>query len=279
MIRLKLYNMGQVSYETIVPTLFPDATSQIWKVKEITKNYRNCTQAEIIWQWENESEYIHVAQLSDLLGAYTGIPQPFKILNIPFLPYGRQDKPITNNTTFAQRTFTKLIDTLEFDSVISFDVHGICSIKNLHKLSADPIIEKIIEDEKYEIACFPDGGACERYYLNDFPSVNGIKQRNQKTGEIEDYYLQSEYKNKHGVFVDVELKDKRVLICDDLVDGGATFIELMKLLKEKQVGEVGLYTSHGIFSKGKDHLIEAGISKFYYTNSLPKNEEDGIKVV
>lgn len=279
MIRLKLYNMGETVYETIVPTVFPDNTTQVWKIEAITKNYRNCTQSEIIWQYENEAELMHVAQLSDLLDSYTGIPRPIKLLNVPFLPYGRQDKPISNSTTFAQRTFTKLINSLGMDRVISFDVHGICAINNLHKLSAVPFIEKIFKDEGYDILFYPDGGAAERYYIEDAPSVHAIKERDQRTGKIVDYYLQNEYKNAKGELIEVELKDKKVLICDDLIDMGATFIEATKLLKEKQVGEIGLYTSHAFFNKGRDHLIEAGISKFYYTNSLPRNEETGIKIV
>lgn len=278
MIRLKLTNMGETTYETITPTIFPDGTSQVYKVQEITKNYRNCTEAEIIWQFENEAELMHVAELSDLLDSYIGYPRPFKILNIPFLPYGRQDKPISNSTTFAQRTFTKLIDAMEFDRVISFDVHGVCAIKNLHKLSAVPIITNIFKDNGYDIVALPDGGAAERYYIEDVPSVHAIKERDPRTGKIVDYYLQNEYKNAKGELIEVELKDKKVLIVDDLIDGGATFIELSKLLKEQGVKSISLYTSHGIFSKGKDHLIEAGITTFYYTNSLTKNE-DGIKVV
>lgn len=280
MIRLKLYNMGQITYETIIPTIFPDGTSQIWKLNSISKNYKNCTSSEIIWQFENESEYLHVAQLSDLLDSYTGIPRPFKILNIPFLPYGRQDKPISNTTTFAQRTFTKLIDVLSFDRIISFDVHGICAINNLHKLSAVPIIENIFKEYGYDIACLPDGGACERYYMEDVPTVNGIKMRNQKTGKIEDYYLNTEYKNKLGEFIEVDLGNKKVLIVDDLCDQGNTFLKLYDLLKEKQVASVDLYISHMVGNTDiRKKLQDHGISKILTTNSLIKNDDIGIKIV
>lgn len=278
MIRLKLtYFNGDVVTEVIKPTVFPDGTSQTWKVQAITKDYRNVTQAEIIWQFESEAELLHVAQLADLLDAYTGAPRPVKVLNMPFLPYGRQDKPITNNSTFAERTFSKLVDALNFDRVLSFDVHGTTTIKNLQKLSANETIKKVFEDNGYEVYAYPDGGACERY-LHE-PSINGLKIREQKTGNIIDYQLVTEYEDKDGNNHGVSVFGKKVLIVDDLCDGGATFIELMKLLKNESVGEVGLYVSHGIFSKGKEHLVEAGISKFFTTNSLIKNQEEGIKIV
>lgn len=278
MIKLKLTNYkDEVTYENIVPTMFPDGTSQVWKVKAITQDYRNVAKAEIIWQFENEAELVHVAQLSDLLDAYTVHPRPVKILNVPFLPYGRQDKPISNNSTFAERSISKLINAMKFDRVISFDVHGISTIDNLQRLSANSLIQKIFDDNGYEVFCYPDGGACERY-LHE-PSVNGLKVRDQQTGEIIDYQLVTEYEDKQGHTHGVSVKGKKVLIVDDLADGGATFVHLMELLKNYGVGEVGLYVSHGIFSKGFDHLREAGISQFFTTNSLPKNEETGIKVV
>lgn len=278
MVKLKLkYFDGNEEIEIVNPLVFPDQTSQVFRVKAITKNYRNVVSSEIIWQFENEAEFMHVAQLSDLLDSYTGDPRPLKILNIPFLPYGRQDKAISNNSTFAQRTFTKMIDSLNFDRVITFDCHGVCTIKNLIKLSANETIKKVFEDNKYDVYCYGDGSACKRY-LHE-PSINGVKVRNQQTGNIEEYYLVTEYENKLGNNVGVDPKDKRILIVDDILDGGATFIQLMSLLKEHNVGEVGLYTSHAIASKGYDHLKEAGISQFFTTNSLTKNEESGIKIV
>ena len=279
MITLKLTNMGNVTKEMINPLIFNDNTSQVWKIESISKGYRNCTQAEIVWQYENEAEYLHIAQLKDLLDAYTGECKPITILNIPFLPYGRQDKPISNTTTFAQRTFTHLIDDLHFDRVVSYDVHGVCTIKNMHKLSAAPVIISLLEDNKYDMAVYPDGGAAERYYLNDFPSVSGIKKRDQMTGKIVDYYLQNEYRKADGEFVEVPIEGKKLLIVDDICDFGNTFIELTKLLKVHNPAQIDLYVTHGLFSGGFDKLKEVGITNFFYTNSLPKNEETGIKIV
>lgn len=271
MIKLKLkYYNGEQTEEIIKPTLFPDGTSQIWKIENIAKNYNTVVECEIIWQFEKEEEFIYVSQLSDLLDAYTGYPRPLKILNIPFLPYGRQDKPISNKTTFAQRTFTKLIDTLNFDRVISFDVHGVCAIKNLHKISANNLIRDVFKSNGYQVYCYPDGGACERYFDEKELSINGLKIRDQQTGKIAEYILETS---------GVNVKGKKILIVDDLLDGGATFIELSKLLKNEGVAEMGLYISHSIASKGYEHLKEAGISSFYFTNSLSKNENLGIKIV
>lgn len=278
MIQLRLnYFDGTVLDEVITPTVFPDGTTQVWKIQGITKSYRNVVSSEIIWKFENEAEFMHVSQLSDLVDSYTGYPRPLKILNVPFMPYGRQDKAITNSSTFAQRTFTKLVDSLEFDRVVSFDVHGICAIKNLIKLSANDTIKKVFEDNKYDIYCYPDGGACERY-LHE-PSINGVKERDPQTGKIEGYYLVTEYEDSMGRTHGVNPKDKRILIVDDLCDQGNTFLRLFDLLTKEGVGDVGLFVSHLV---GKEDVVtklkDYGIKEIFTTNSLVKNE-DGVKIV
>jgi ribose-phosphate pyrophosphokinase len=65
----------------------------------------------------------------------------------------------------------------------------------------------------------------------------------------------------------------KVLIVDDICDGGATFIRAARALRaiEPDV-EVGLCVTHGIFSKGRQHLLDNGIDKIYTTNSLLKND-------
>jgi ribose-phosphate pyrophosphokinase len=267
MIKLKLQYLNETKEEIVNPTIFNDGTSQVWKVKILQESFSQVLTTTILWQYENEAELFHVAQLSNLIDSYKGYPQPYKVLYIPFLPYGRQDKPILNNTTFAQYTFGSIINSLKFDKVVSFDPHGHTNIEKFHRISANSIIEKVFVDGGYDVYAFPDGGACERYQHE--PSVNGIKYRNQTTGEIIDYELVTD---------GIDLEGKKILVVDDLLDGGATFIKLAALLAPYKPSMMGLYTSHAIASKGYEHLTEAGYSEFYTTNSLVKNKE-GINIL
>lgn len=76
------------------------------------------------------------------------------------------------------------------------------------------------------------------------------KARNVQTGEIT------------GTEVYGDVKDKVVLIIDDICDGGRTFIELGKVLKERGASKVILYVTHGIFSQGKQ-VFEGIIDEVY----------------
>lgn len=229
-------------------TLFPDGTTQCWKVDE-TANWKNI---ELIWMFESQSEFMSVLQLITLLGV--------KEITIPFYPYARQDKNISNNTTFAKRTFDFTLSSFGITKIKTFDIHSnvgliytesIYPIKAFHKLSFN-----------HDYICYPDAGAVERYSkLNSEKFIYANKERNQLTGEITNIKLNRP----------VRLEGSNVLIIDDLADGGGTFIPLVKKLKEYGVNNVDLCVSHGIFSKGINILLDAGINHIYTTNSLIKN--------
>ena len=68
----------------------------------------------------------------------------------------------------------------------------------------------------------------------------------------------------------IEIRDKSVLIVDDLCDGGMTFILLAKMLRKSSPKSLSLYVTHGIFSKGKSVLTDAGINTIHCINDFTK---------
>ena len=52
-------------------------------------------------------------------------------------------------------------------------------------------------------------------------------------------------------------KGDTIWVIDDLCDGGATFINIAKALREEfKFGELKLYVTHGLFSRGKEELFK-----------------------
>ena len=104
----------------ITPTIFPDGTSQVWKIDDslfttLTKEsgfMKIITSFDIIWVFESEAELFHIAQLRDLLDSTAGKKVNVN-LHMPFLPYGRQDKVIDNDNTFAKHTFFSYTSLIE----------------------------------------------------------------------------------------------------------------------------------------------------------------------
>ena len=244
--------MIKVNNIEVKPTLFPDNTSQVWQLPEILFNRTD--KAEIEWEFQFEAEFMHLAQLVSLLGRnFNEIT-----LHMPYLPYARQDKPISNESTFALQSFARLLNALELDEVTTSDVHSNIPeyvIKNFYSYTPRIPIDLTLDKTKSDVICFPDNGAKLRYkrdlsYLNKI-YVHGEKTRDQKTGHI----------TKYELFGDVQ--DRDVLIVDDICDGGMTFILLAKELYNGGAKTVNLYTTHGIYSKGLKPLREAGILEIY----------------
>jgi ribose-phosphate pyrophosphokinase len=68
------------------------------------------------------------------------------------------------------------------------------------------------------------------------------------------------------------------MFVDDIADGGYTFIELAKKLKERGVDKVYLVVSHGIFAKGFDNLKE-NIDHVYTSDSFAVFSTDFVTTV
>lgn len=237
----------------IKPTIFPDKTSQVWKLDVPLENFPFGNKIE--WDFENEAEFLHVAQLVDLLKSYKNWGYVF--LHIPFFPFARQDKEISNTTTFAKSTFVKLLKNLEFFEITTLDIHSLGDFRSLPQLkniTPEEYIQSAIRAVEPTVILYPDKGAKERYeyMLEGLEFVYCEKIRDQLSGEI----------------IGLKLKDQilttdRALIVDDICDGGRTFIEVAKILKEQGVNEISLYTTHGIYSKGTQVLRDAGIKRIF----------------
>ena len=228
-------------------TTFPDGTSQVWKVEGIHPeiNY-------VKWVFESEAEFVHVMQLAGLLAVEA--ENAIKTLYMPFLPYGRQDKEISNDTTWAMELLRVCMLSL-YDVISTFDAHS--EVPGIESISAIPTIQRTLSEVGASAVCYPDAGAKARYDdgLNK-ASICLEKHQDQSSGDITGMSV-SDFSER--VFPD------SVLIVDDICDGGRTFIEATKLLKETYGPgiDVSLYVSHGIFSKGVDILREAGICNIF----------------
>lgn len=235
----------------IQPTHFPDGTSQVWKIA-----IPNVI-AHIEWKFQAEHEFMYLAQLVDLIRYSSNC----KItLHMDYLPYARQDKAIKNDATFALQTFANLINSLNFDKVTFLDAHSDAAeylIRNSHNIFPHYEIRQALGHINPDIICFPDKGARDRYSKALSTTgkiyIHGDKVRDQQTGNILSYAL------THGELV----KDKSVLIVDDICDGGGTFVLLSKELLTNGAKAVNLYTTHGIYSKGLKPLREAKVNRIF----------------
>lgn len=274
--------MITVNGHRLVPTIFPDRTSQVWKLPQ---DIIQADELRVKWSFEEEREIIDLLSLRQLNKSAR------LILYMPYLPYARQDKEIANDATFNLRVFAELVGLLKPNTVWALDAHNREMSRHLfgpptHFVDASPkeYHKDVCEKLRTQVVVYPDFGAQKRYghHLYRIPqpeadgkpvcikSVELWKTRDPGTGGLTGHRIQRATKGVEDC--------KRFLIVDDICDGGATFLSVAEILR-KEYGsdiDISLFVTHGLFSKGREHLTKAGI-RLFTTNSLIHN--DGIEGV
>jgi len=121
----------------------------------------------------------------------------------------------------------------------------------------------------------PDAGANKKV-LKVAQQYKGLdiiycdKKRDTRTGKITDTIVHP----GHG-----SIRNKKLLIVDDICDGGMTFIKIAEAMNSFGPEAIYLYVTHGIFSKGYQVLFDAGIDKIYTTDSFKQDPYDNVFVV
>ena len=145
-----------------------------------------------------------------------------------------------------------------------------CRVISLSEIIANSPLANVIHENKL-ILLSPDAGEEKKLHSaakklaksdNVIEVISASKTRDTKSGEITSTHI-------HG-----EVAGKDFIILDDICDGGRTFIELAKSLKEKKSGAVYLYVTHGIFSKGLDELKKYFHHVYCYHTMLDENKID-----
>lgn len=108
---------------------------------------------------------------------------------------------------------------------------------------------------------YPDKGASERYsfhYSMDIPVIRCSKERDLATGKITSIKIDNPQ----------DIKDKPLLIIDDLCDGGGTFCGIAKAFKDIGVSKDRLNISviHMVNAKGIENLSKH-FNHVWFTNS------------
>jgi ribose-phosphate pyrophosphokinase len=193
-------------------------------------------------------------------------------LYVPYFLGSRSDRKfVEGGVNYLKQVICPIINSLNFKSVTVLDPHSDvleACLNNYVKLNnfslVDDALSYLIGDgeEDKVVLVSPDAGAYKKVYdvAKEFKIKNIItatKVRDMVTGNI----LRTE------IPVLDQHNDLTYVIVDDICDGGRTFVELAKVIKEgRPTAKVYLVVTHGIFSVGFKTLNEY-IDGVFCTNS------------
>lgn len=194
-------------------------------------------------------------------------------LFLPYLVNARMDRVKNPDEVFTLKYFCQIINDLHFDHVVIFDPHSDVCTALLDRVIVDDaahyfhsyvLAELSTEvDAKDLVIFFPDNGAMKRYsdgFSSEYERTYGSKNRDWRSGKILGY----EIINPEVV------KDKNVLIVDDICSYGGTFYRAAKALKAAGAKNIYLAVTHAENSMvlGDMYNTEGLIETIYTTNSI-----------
>ncbi|MCX6174432.1 MAG: ribose-phosphate pyrophosphokinase [Ignavibacteriales bacterium] len=195
---------------------------------------------------------------------------------IPYFGYARQDRKDQPRVSISAKLVANLITVAGADRVITMDLHaaqiqGFFDIPFDH-LYASPVFTGLFKDlPKDLVVVSPDIGGIKlaRSYAKRLDAgLVVIDKRRPKHNQVE------------AMNIIGDVGGKNVLIVDDLIDTGGTFVAAVNTLKEKGAKEIYGAVTHALLSGDAIKKIEdSAITKLYVTDSIPLKDELSKKIV
>lgn len=190
---------------------------------------------------------------------------------VPYFGWARQDRKDKPRVSIAAKLVADLLSTAGIDRLITMDLHadqiqGFFDVPVDH-LYASSCFIPYIQSLKLEnlVIATPDVGGAKRAnsyakYLNA-PLVLCHKQR-AKANVVENMTIIG------------DVKDKDVVLVDDMVDTAGTITKAANLMIENGAKSVRALASHAIMSDpASKHVDESALVEMIFTDSIPFTKE------
>lgn len=190
------------------------------------------------------------------------------VVVIPYLAYARQDKIFRPGESKFANLILRLIDSMRIDEVFVVDVHAPKILEEIQckwiNIDSMKVLADYIKslDVKDLVVVAPDKGAVERskafakHFGENVPVEYFEKIRDVKTGEI-------------TMTGKINLKNKDVVISDDIIATGGTMAKAIKLSKDSGANRVFAVATHALLlQNAKFRIIKAGADEIIGTDSI-----------
>jgi ribose-phosphate pyrophosphokinase len=190
---------------------------------------------------------------------------------IPYFGYARQDRKDEGRVPITAKLVANLITVAGANRVLAMDLHaqqlqGFFDIPVDH-LMAEPILSSYFRKKKIEklTVVSPDVGNIKTAvrYVSHLGGELAIVHKRRISG-------------KEVKFTELigEVKDRNILMCDDIIATAGTVCMAAKLVRERGAKSVVVGATHGVFAgEALQVLSEAPIDEIVVTDTIPLNDE------
>jgi ribose-phosphate pyrophosphokinase len=193
---------------------------------------------------------------------------------IPYLCYSRKDRKTKPRDPVTTRYLAQLLEAAGVDHVVTMDVHNIQAFENSFRRPTEHLEAKKI------FAAFVVPEMAGEEFIIMSPDVGGIKRAEQFQRSVSKILgkdvpisFMEKYRSAGKVWgekVMGEVKDKTVIIIDDLVSTGGTLARAAAACRQGGAKKTWAFATHGLFTgePGKT-LAEKSLEKIIVTNTIP----------
>lgn len=242
--------MIKINNKTIQISKFPNGEALI--DTDILNEYVGSRERiRVDFKWINDEDILH---LHFVLQHLRQIPTCPIDLYIQYMPYSRMDRSQGGNC-FTLYYLSDIINgfLLLNDKVYIVEPHSETTLNLIENSSRINVITPLMlhvlmKHPEIDVICYPDKGAKLRFQDDSvrLPVVFCNKVRDFATGEIKGLELDG----------NTDVKDKNILILDDLCSKGGTFYHTANKLKEHGAKDVYLAVCHMEKSVEDGYLLE-----------------------
>ncbi len=194
---------------------------------------------------------------------------------IPYFGYARQDRKVQPRVPISAKLVADLIAVSGANRVLAMDLHagqiqGFFNIPVDHLFAAPVLLRYFQEREWHEgVVVAPDAGGVERaraFAKRLGTSLAFIDKRREGANESKVMHIVG------------EVKDRDVIIVDDMIDTGGTLVQGVTALRKEGARRIYASCTHPILSGSAIERIESsGLEEVVVTNTIPLDERRSSK--
>lgn len=223
----------------------------------------------------------HFQDLKRIIGAIAGKARRLSVI-MPMLYESRQDKRTVRESLDCAVSLQELVN-MGVSNIITFDVHNSCVQNSIPLSGFDNVqpsyqmIKALIRnvpdielDQKKLMIISPDEGGMQRcmYYSSVLGLELGMFYKRR------DYSVVKDGRNPIVAhkYLGKPVRDKDVIIVDDMISSGDSMFDIAKQLKDKGANRIFMFATFGLFCNGLqkfDDAYEKGwINRIFTTNLI-----------
>lgn len=251
-------------------TQFPNGEKRIWVKEKMKGENVVLIQSFCDPTDQNIMEFLLLSDALERLGALS------IDLILPWMGYSLQDKVFREGEPIAAKVVANLVSAAYIRRAYLLDLHnsstpGFFSIPTQHLSAMELFVEHVKQQFNTQLSevvvASPDFGGLKR--ARAFAEKLGVplakidKNRDVTTGEIETLGLNG------------TVKDKHVVIFDDVINGGGTVVSAARFLKEHGAKTVHFCATHGpLVANAYEKLVASQADSIVVTNTIAHSHQN-----